>query len=430
MNTIDNFRIFSVIVGDGSGCLFQPVSQEYTYVLTARHVVVNAELTEVHRELIDENGDIQIVTLSIIDEPYYHPNADVDAAILKVPFIDDLPMHIRINNLFKEVEGFYLCGFPDVRRDNSSAYRHNSLTMCNTKGNSYVEAEIDRAVIHREIVGQSGGGILKLLNECFAVAAIQKRMSAPDDEESQSRVDIVPLTAFDEIIAHNGQELTFLFPPFMENFSTLVSKTYSLSHYPLRDTPQFSLLQDDLHTIAHQLCEQFSPKEIKERYSTKYLLDENQDYENHYDLWVALLELLTLKQIHSQDNLTLNDLSTINKENKLFFGTVKKNWTELIKDIFKADLSEVEAGGNVFVASAGNETPGVTRASPNLVKSIGSVPPSKMSIHSTIKKPSEDINFRHIYDIQKSIVDNYDLFIDADMENIRDRIIDGTRDIL
>ena len=95
MSTIDKFRLFSVKVGAGSGCLFQPTSESYTYVLTARHVVEGANVTQVQRELIGENGAIQIESIDIIGQPYFHPNKEVDAAILKVSFVKTLPVVVN-----------------------------------------------------------------------------------------------------------------------------------------------------------------------------------------------------------------------------------------------------------------------------------------------------------------------------------------------
>ena len=432
MSAIDKFRFFSVKVGEGSGCLFQPTSESYTYVLTARHVVEGANLTHVERELIGENGAIEIELIDVIGEPYYHENEEIDAAILKIPFLSQLPKHLRIDNLFNQTEDYYLCGFPSVRRENLSSYRHNKLTIQNQTANGYVEAEINSSVNHGEIVGQSGGGVLKLLDDSFAIAAIQKRMSISDDVESLSRVDLVPLKAFDEIIDQNIEELSLLFPPFISSFSNLVCKTYLLSDFPLLEGSRaFTLLQTDLHEIARVLCNEFSPKKIMDEYSINYLLnDQTDELQNHQDLWTALLELLTLHQIHTGRELTMQDLPEINKKNKLFFGVVKSNWTELVKDIFKEDLSEVEHGGTVFIATAGDTTPTKTMLSPKLVSNICDVPLSKMSIHSTIKKLSDDIKFKHIYNIQETIIDNVDLFIDSNMETIRENIINGTRNII
>ena len=252
MSTIDKFRLFSVKVGAGSGCLFQPTSESYTYVLTARHVVEGANVTQVQRELIGENRAIQIESIDVIGEPYFHENEEIDAAILKIPFISQLPKHLRIDNVFNQTDDYYLCGFPSVRRENLSSYRHNKLTIQNETANGYVEAQINSSVNHDEIVGQSGGGVLKLLDDSFAIAAIQKRMSVSDDVESLSRVDLVQLKAFDEIIAQNIEELSLLFPPFISSFSNLVCKTYLLSDFPLLEGSRaFTLLQTDLHEIAH-----------------------------------------------------------------------------------------------------------------------------------------------------------------------------------
>lgn len=38
---IDNLKLHSVIVGEGSGVLFQPATTDYTYILTAKHIFFN-----------------------------------------------------------------------------------------------------------------------------------------------------------------------------------------------------------------------------------------------------------------------------------------------------------------------------------------------------------------------------------------------------
>lgn len=43
----DDLRLFTVKVGGGSGCLFQPLNSEYSYVLTAKHVIEGVETIEI-----------------------------------------------------------------------------------------------------------------------------------------------------------------------------------------------------------------------------------------------------------------------------------------------------------------------------------------------------------------------------------------------
>ena len=41
MQTIgDLYRIYSCVVNNGSGCLFQPKSSEYTFILTVKHNLI------------------------------------------------------------------------------------------------------------------------------------------------------------------------------------------------------------------------------------------------------------------------------------------------------------------------------------------------------------------------------------------------------
>ena len=40
MTGLDKLRFYSVKVNNGSGCLFQPETKDYSYILTAKHLTL------------------------------------------------------------------------------------------------------------------------------------------------------------------------------------------------------------------------------------------------------------------------------------------------------------------------------------------------------------------------------------------------------
>ena len=66
----DELQFFTVKVANGSGCLFQPLNSEYSYVLTAKHVIEGVENIEIIRQWIQEDGIKVENQLEILETPY------------------------------------------------------------------------------------------------------------------------------------------------------------------------------------------------------------------------------------------------------------------------------------------------------------------------------------------------------------------------
>lgn len=77
----DDLQFFTVKVAGGSGCLFQPLDSEYSYVLTAKHVIEGVENIEIVRQYIGNDGNKVDEILKILEIPYMHSNPNKDAAI-------------------------------------------------------------------------------------------------------------------------------------------------------------------------------------------------------------------------------------------------------------------------------------------------------------------------------------------------------------
>tara|TARA_R110002072_G_scaffold302796_1_gene488829 strand:+ start:18707 stop:19168 length:462 start_codon:yes stop_codon:yes gene_type:complete len=121
----------TVKVGSGSGCLFQPMDEGYTYILTAKHLFQTDEPKAENRAYV-ENGSEIMLTFQYhdndewIEDPvpfileigvnfFPHEKAQVDAVILKIPYKEGFDnIFIRDTNT---ADTFYLCGFPGRLND-------------------------------------------------------------------------------------------------------------------------------------------------------------------------------------------------------------------------------------------------------------------------------------------------------------------------
>lgn len=308
----DELQFFTVKVANGSGCLFQPLNSEYSYVLTAKHVIEGVDNIEIIRQWIQEDGTKVESQLEILDAPYIHSSPDKDAAIFKVNKIDGIESLLRSDLNSVEKENWYLCGHPDSRENNSFSYRKNKLKIENPV-ELYIEGEIEKNVNHSEVVGQSGGGIIKSEGSCFLLAGIQKKMAVEDEDETLSRIHFAPLSFFDEIIEENKENLSPLFPPYIGTFSVLLQEIFPFPNLIIKQ----ELIRNTLLAISRKICDGADMDKIFKENGQQFLVNGTPSHiRYHKSLWKSLLEFFTIIKLY-EETVDVNDLAIINKKRKI-----------------------------------------------------------------------------------------------------------------
>lgn len=425
----DDLQFFTVKVAGGSGCLFQPLDSEYSYVLTAKHVIEDLDEIEVIRQFIQEDGNRIDEKLEIIGKPYLHSDLNKDAAIIKVNKVGGIESLLRADSNSIDKENWYLCGHPDSRENNGFSYRKNKLKIENPIEH-YIEGEIEKNVTHSEIVGQSGGGIIKSESSCFLLVGIQKKMAVGDEAETLSRIHFAPLSFFDEIIKENSENLSPLFPPYFASLEVILEDIFPLNGLQL--TPQKeALLKGQLKLVAKSLCVSFSAQTVLKLYKDSMLANNlSESYITHRQLWIAFLELISINQLHiTNKTLTISDLLDIRKKHNLIFLDCD-DWVKKLDIIIKSDLTSLERGGAVIVSSTKDIKPNTVELNIDYINDICTVPVEEMSISRSITNLAEDLKIIHIYKFQKHIIDNYKLFKNINQANVKETIINETRNII
>lgn len=397
----DDLQLFTVKVAGGSGCLFQPLDSEYSYVLTAKHVIEGVENIEIVRQYIGEDGNKVDETLKILEIPYIHSNPNKDAAIIKVKKIDGIESLLRSDLSTIEKENWYLCGHPNSRGANDFSYRKNKLKIENPV-ELYIEGEIERNVNHSEVVGQSGGGIIKSEGSCFLLVGIQKKMAVEDEEETLSRIHFAPLTFFDEIIEENEANLSPLFPPYIGTFSILLQEIFPFPNLLVKQ----ELVRNTLVAISESICGGTSPDKIIKEYGQKFLVNGTPTHIiYHKSLWKSFLEFFTIIKLY-EETVNLNDFENIHKKRKMLIVDTDK-WTKKLEEIYKSDLSEIEKGGSIVICATNESEPSKTEIlAQELVILDISTPLDKMNISNTVEDPFHDLKLVNIFKFQHHIINN------------------------
>lgn len=403
MSRIDLLPKYTVKVEGGSGCIFQPMNDTYSYVLTAKHVISDNNTPSIIRQTLDEDNNLVNETLQIIGTPFRHSDVNKDATIIKVQKVEGIDSLLRDELSSEFRDGYYLCGHPKSRNNNEFSFRENKLEIQNKKQYGYVEAELSRVANRTEIVGQSGGGVIKIEDSCFLLAGIQKQMAAPDGVEQLGRIDFMPLSFFDEIIQENENELSKLFPPYIGSFERLLNEIFPLPNLIVKR----SLIQNELKRIATELCNDFSPTTILEMFGEQFLIHGTEKpIIYHKQLWLSFLEILSINQLHNLNKITLADLKELHKKRKLFIVDTDK-WTKKIEDVYKTNLSDIEKGGAIVICATNETEPTKTEiSSEELIILDISTPFEKDNISNTVRNPFEELSLMNIFKFQSHIINN------------------------
>jgi len=192
-------------------------------VLTAKHNVTNADnqITQFTRFKLNHNSwdEIEITFGDLVENENYFPHQGRDIAIIKIEKIPDLENIIRFDEIDGEKTGYVLAGYPETRRTANPNNRENwfrydeNVTILNTIANQLREGVVPNNAVYDEIVGHSGGGILKISGDYILLAGIQNKMVNAKNEQ-MGRIEFSPISLFDEIIAAHQQQLSSLHPPY------------------------------------------------------------------------------------------------------------------------------------------------------------------------------------------------------------------------
>jgi hypothetical protein len=228
---INEIRTYFVKINNGSGCLFRPLDNRFTYILVARHVIgkPNKEETEWSNEQI-----ISIDRFELIDDDYnslkiyldddkrsndlklgdnYFPHRSKDIAIIKInrlPKLDQLVNDDLSKKIGPELSGYFMCGYPGTRdRDKNKKSRLDpGIEILDYSGDGLREAKHPMAIEQSDVEGFSGGGVLKYDGDNIFLAGIIKRIQ---DKEPLGRFHFYPLHNFNEIVEQYPGKLEPLF---------------------------------------------------------------------------------------------------------------------------------------------------------------------------------------------------------------------------
>ncbi|WP_066961026.1 ABC-three component system protein [Microbulbifer sp. Q7] len=351
-----------VKVSQGSGVLIQPKTLEFSYVLTAKHVVNEEEFPELQDiEVTDRRGQRIRVLQRILDA-----NSDDDIAILKVEFQAGLELGYFYEDLNIEM-GVYIYGYPSNRSlglgevDEPSTYR---LSLLDFRNNDVLEFRNDSIALHEDVSGYSGSGIFYFNNSIqkVQILGIQNRMA--EAESNDGHIRGYSIRKFIALI--DSQDLEKLKPPYLSSFSHSESSLFS--DLALSMDTSLDIVKRHLKDLLSQHninnSQIITPEEIIDRFKES-LLSHQQLEEDLYQpqMWIWFLEFLSVylslnQPDRQQENWEAIFLTSIFQRFRVIYTHKQTNFRRLYREyIAFTDFSSMPTNAKVLIFANGDKPP-------------------------------------------------------------------------
>ncbi len=356
----NDLKKYTVLLGSGSGILFQPVDSNLTYVLSAKHIFYDKSVDDrgIDKEVLkneiclsfsESQEDVTVLSIKRGENYFEHSEQFVDAAIFVLENISGY------DQIFSEDENvnfsnYNLTGYPESRRkgvDKYNKYKINDF-ISSADGNINLRLEISH-LAHKDITGFSGGGIIKIINDNIVLAGIQSKTPEAD---CNGEIVVVPIVKFQEIVKEHG--LPELLPAYLVNFKFLQNKVFDISAG--LDDEDISYTRLFLKTKAFEvISSDITPQYIKDYFKDRLLVnDKDTSKLNDELIYVTWLEFLTLINIVKEKSCNTTDLQDIFSCLRLLYRKTETDWleTDFLKDCLMSNYDGLEENGTVFIKTS------------------------------------------------------------------------------
>lgn len=336
MSTDELIIAHAVKVNSGSGVLVSALSSEFTYVLTAKHVI-DGPIT------VSRNGQ----EISVIETPYNHP--DCDCSIIKVEYQSDVFQSVWDGDLETGSRVSYV-GYPRSNASSAIPYKIFSGSS-NNKAHQIIVCNLDNSPSQESIEGMSGGGVYYIQDGLPHLWAVEFRMDDEDTEARYGRIRCYSIECFCQIIESN--KLLPIAPFYMQCFSNLQRDIF---HFEAAKPQNVEKLRRKLDEQANWLIEHEmpTPYDLMMRYQRELLLGKEEPDSTilNKELWIAYLEFAVISSILDQTNVIDQQyLEGLDRKRRFIYSSHEGNWLCQLSDIFKIARDMLDISGTILISS-------------------------------------------------------------------------------
>jgi hypothetical protein len=338
----------TVKVNTGSGVIIQPMTSSYAYILTAKHC-----LQDDTDSVFLENHDVYSfdgIKIEVLDY-IYHVTKDI--AILIVNPRADLELAINFE-LIPINKKFRLAGFPEDRRTQDDEYSSFIYKYTEKIDGKMIFSPEGNIVATSNVVGFSGGGLFTIDEQenPISLCAIETKMDGNVDREYHGKISAIPISEFVSLLEQTdkvylGLSLSPILPLHLSSFEYLIDYSFNVINGWGSDN-KLNFLKDRLREMAVEHVQvNLVPSDMLEEFKVFLTVDCRPRGELYSrDLWVALLELITVSILIDQPEVIDSKyVSELLHSRKLVYIGVNETWQQYISDVFETDLNELGDDG-------------------------------------------------------------------------------------
>ncbi|MDF5636487.1 serine protease [Vibrio parahaemolyticus] len=336
-----------VKVNGGSGVLVNAMTREYSYVLTAAHVI--PEIQDDIAVYDYQDNPLELLSVLIPAEWRESKSDRYDFAILKVGYQEQVAQKCLPASDLTDRASLTLVGFPETERDSSNPIKEYTGHKVSV-ANELVIMSLDGTPGTTTIRGMSGGGIYHVQDDTPLLIGVEFQMDGTGSEQQYGRTQCHSLVRFEEIITENSSAP--MIPAYLECFSNMRNRIFSFN---VIEPSNVSNLKLELAGAAEYLIKNglLPPYKVMEQYQSDLLVDPTKLGElKTYELWVAYLEFLVISVLIDQSG-SADDayLKSLERRRRLIYTSDGTNWISHLEDLLKIARRLLDKDGTLIVAS-------------------------------------------------------------------------------
>lgn len=365
---LNDLKLYSVKVGNGSGVLFQPMNKRnYTYILTAKHNLIGKRPSKADTRIEEEHLYTEInvfipkhyITkphkINLIKNETYFPHEEADIAILKIDYIEGYE-YIFTKSSYTSLGDSFVCGFPTYKdedvalKDKYTSYELRRF-ISESENGFFCQAQLtDETKEQTQISGLSGGGIMRIEHNVISLIGIQSEVSS---HVPNGQIEFIPIIYFDDIINYpeNKGKLSQMFPPFMGSFEYLKDKAFNINAGI--DDDDISFTRTYLKSKAAEVIDSdITPIFIRNFFKERLLINEIDTSKlNNELIYLTWLEFLSIINIAKEKKHNCENLEDVFNVLRLIYRDTDSQWqdSEFLKECLETDYDRLKEGGTVLI---------------------------------------------------------------------------------
>ncbi|MEZ9103432.1 ABC-three component system protein [Vibrio cyclitrophicus] len=347
MTVSETMQSYCVKVNGGSGVLISAMTRDYSYVLTAAHVITEQQG---NIDVQDYQGEsLEVLSVLIPDEWCQSCSSYYDFAVLRVAYEERATQKcLPVSDLVHRAS-LTLVGFPATERESSDPikqYTGHNISVAD----DLVMMSLDGIPGTTTIRGMSGGGVYHVQGEKPLLIGVEFQMDGTLAEQQYGRAQCHSLAKFEVLLrAHSSAPLI---PAYLECFSNMRDRIFSFN---VIEQSNVSKLKLELESAADFLINNdlLPPYKVMEQYNSDLLVEPNNLGElKNYELWVAYLEFLVISVlIDGSANADDAYLKSLERKRRLIYTSNSTNWLSRLEDLLKTARRLLDKDGTLIVSS-------------------------------------------------------------------------------